>query len=138
MAIRRDKSSDKGPKNRIQKILPLTGKVFKDSLEETLQRLSNEKDRADQKTRECKKALVIALQTLQRLEQEEEQKITFLNKEKNIDFFPQWRPQQGVLREREEEEVPKLDDRGVETEDLIRGYQRNSKPTLSTKRLLEF
>ena len=57
--------------------------MFKDSLEEiaivqrirnaeTLQRLSHEKDRTDQKTREFEKALVIVLQTIRRLEQEEE------------------------------------------------------------------
>ena len=58
-----DKSSDKGPEKRIEKILPLTSKVFKDSLEEiaivqrirdeeTIQRLRDETDKADQKTRE--------------------------------------------------------------------------------------
>ena len=58
MTMHSDKSSDKGPENRIEEILPSTSKVFKDSLKEiaivqrirdteTLQRLSNEKDRAD-------------------------------------------------------------------------------------------
>ena len=82
MAIHSDKSSDKGPEHRIEKILPLTSKVFKDSLEEigivrrirdaeTLQRMNNEKDRDDQKSREFEEALRIALQTIRRLEQEE-------------------------------------------------------------------
>ena len=63
MAIHSDHLSDKGPENRIEKILPSTSKVFKDSLEEiaivqrirdaeTLQRLRDEIHRADQKTRE--------------------------------------------------------------------------------------
>ena len=67
MAIHSDKSSDKGPENRIEKILPSTSKVLKDSLEEieivrrisdaeTIQRISNEKDRAYQKSRELKKS----------------------------------------------------------------------------------
>ena len=58
IAIHCDKLSDKGPENRIEKILPSTSKVFKDSLEEiaivqrirdteTLQRMSDETDRAD-------------------------------------------------------------------------------------------
>ena len=34
--------------------------------------------------------------------------------------------------------MPILDDRDVETEGLIREYQRNAKPTQSTIRLLEF
>ena len=34
IAIHRDKSSDKGPENRTEKILPSTSKVFKNSLEE--------------------------------------------------------------------------------------------------------
>ena len=83
IAIHSDKSSDKGPENRIEKILPSTSKVFKDSLEEialvqrirdaeTLQRQSDEKDRADQKCREFKEALVLALQAIRRLKQEEE------------------------------------------------------------------
>ena len=90
MAIHSDKSSDKGPENRREKILPSTSQMFKDSLEEiaivqrirdaeTLQRLRDETERADQKTREFEKAPVIALPTLRRLEQEEEQKKNVLN-----------------------------------------------------------
>ena len=119
MAIHKDKSSDKGLENRIEKILPLASKVFKDSLEEiaivqrirdekTIQRLRDETDRADQKTREFEKALGIALQAIQRIEKEEEQRKPVPNEEKKIDFFPKWKPQQGVIREREEEEVPIL------------------------------
>ena len=146
MAIHRVKLSDKGPENRIEKILPWTSKVFKDSLEEiaivqrirdaeTLQRLSDEKDRADQKCREFKEALVTALQAIRRLEQEEEeQSKPVLNEEEKIDFFPKWKPQQGIIgetkeEEREEEEMPILDERDVETDGLIREYQRNAKPT---------
>ena len=101
MAIHSDKLSDKGPENRIEKILlPLTSKVFKDILEEivivprirdaeTLQRMSNEKDRDDQKSKEFEEALVIALQAIQKLEQEEEQqRKPFPNEEKKLDFFP--------------------------------------------------
>ena len=43
-----------------------------------------------------------------------------------------------AVREREEKEVPKLDDRDLEIEGLIREYQRNDEPTQSTMRLLEF
>ena len=114
MPIHSDKSSDKGPENRIEKILPSTSKVFKDSLEEiaivqrirdaeTLQRMSDEKDNADQKCREFEEALVIALQAIGRLEQEEEQRKPVLNEKKTIDFFPQWKPQQGVIGEKEVE-----------------------------------
>ena len=39
---------------------------------ETLQRLRDETERADQKTREFEKALVIVLHAIPRLEQEEE------------------------------------------------------------------
>ena len=113
MAIHSDKSSEKGPENRIEKILPSTSKVFKDSMKEivivqrirdaeTLHTLSNEKDRADQRTREFEKALVIALQAIRRLEQEEEQRKPVLNKEKKINFFPWWKPQQGVIGETKE------------------------------------
>ena len=117
MAIHSDKLSDKGPENRIEKILlPLTTKVFKDILEEivivprirdaeTLQRMSNEKDRDDQKSKEFEEALVIALQAIQKLEQEkEQQRKPFPNEEKKLDFFPQWKPQQGVIGETKEEE----------------------------------
>ena len=62
---------------------------------ETLQRLRDETDRADHITREFEKAQVIALQAIRRLEQEEERRKPVLNKEKKIDFFPQWKPQQG-------------------------------------------
>ena len=78
------------------------------------------------------------LQTLQRLEKEVERRKPVLNEEKKIEFFLQWKPQLGVIQEREEEEVPILDDREVETEGLIREYQRNTKPTPSTRRQLEF
>ena len=64
---------------------------------------SNEKDSADQKRREFEEALVIALQAIRRLEQEEEQRKPILNEEKKIDFFPQWKPQQGVIGEKEVE-----------------------------------
>ena len=93
MAIHSDKSSDKGPENRIEKILPSTSKVIKDSLEETaigqrirdeetIQKLRDETGRSDQKTREFEKALGIALQTIQRLEKEEERRKPVLNEEK--------------------------------------------------------
>ena len=36
------------------------------------------------------------------------------------------------IEEKEEEEVPILDDRVVETEGLIREYQMNAKPTHTT------
>ena len=57
-----------------------------------------------------------------------------LNEEKKIDFFPQLKPQQGVIgekeeEEREEEEVPIIDFTDVEAEGLIRVYQRKAKPT---------
>ena len=82
--------------------------------------------------------LVIALQAIWRLEQEEEeQRKPVLNEEEKIYFFPHWKPQQGVIgetkkEEREEEEVQILDERDMETERLIREYQRNAKPTQST------
>ena len=83
MAIHVDKSSDKGPENRMDKIITTTSKVLKDNLEEkaighrirdeeTAQRLRDETERSIQKTREFEKALGIALQTIQRLEQEVE------------------------------------------------------------------
>ena len=83
------------------------------------------------------------LQAVWRLEQEEEERRKpVLNEEEKIDFFPQWKPQQGVIGEeedeKEEEEVPIQDDMYVETEGLIREYQRNAKPTQSTIQLLEF
>ena len=83
------------------------------------------------------------MQAAETCDQREERRKFVLNEEKKIDFFPQCKPQQGVIgkkeeEEREEEEVPILDDRDVETEGLIREYQRNAKPTQSTIRLLEF
>ena len=110
MAIHSDKSSDKGPENRIEKILPFTSKVFKDSLEEievvrrirdaeTLQRMSDEKDRAEQRSREFEEALVIALQAIRRLEQEEEERRKpILNEEEKIVFFPTVEAPAGVNR----------------------------------------
>ena len=70
---------------------------------DTLQRLSYEKDRADQKCRELEETLVIALQAIRRLEQEEQRKPVLIEEEE-IDFFPQWKPQQGVIGETKEEE----------------------------------
>ena len=64
-------------------------------------------------------------------------KLPALNKEKKIDFSPQWEPKQGVIGEKEEE-MPILDDGEVETEDLIREYERKAKPIQSIIRLLEF
>ena len=66
MPIHSDKSSDKGPENRIEKILPLTSKVFKDSLEEiaivlrirdeeTIQRLRDEQIELIRKPENSKK-----------------------------------------------------------------------------------
>ena len=79
--------------------------------DEIIQRLKDETDRNDQKTREFKKALGIALQAIQRSEKEEERRKLVLNEEKKIDSFPQWKPQQGVIKKIEEVEVPILDDR---------------------------
>ena len=69
MAIHGDKSSDKGPENRMEKIITPTSKVLKEEKaigqrirdEETAQRLRDETERSIQKTRELEKALGIAL-----------------------------------------------------------------------------
>ena len=83
MVIHSDKLSDRGPENSIEKILSSQSKVFKDSLEEiapvlrnmdaeTLQRMSDERDRTDQKNRELEESLGIALQVIKRLEAREQ------------------------------------------------------------------
>ena len=125
MVIHSDKLSDRGPENSVEKILPSQSKVFKDSLEEiatvrrnkdaeTLQQMIDRRDRADQKCRELGESLGIVLQAIQRLEaitqekenckSREEGRKPILDEEKKIDFFPQWKPQQGVIEETEEEE----------------------------------
>ena len=49
-----------------------------------------------------------------------------------VDFFTQWKPQQGVVEEISEEEEGQIPDyRDPETEGLIREYQKNPKPTPS-------
>ena len=81
---------------------------------EMLKQRSKERDRTDQKNRELEGSLGIALQTIKRLEarvqaeemdkaREGRRKIV-QDEGKKVDFFPQWKPQQGVVEEPEEEE----------------------------------
>ena len=76
--------------------------------------MSDEIDRTDQKNRELEESLGKALQAIKRLEarvqadkickSREEQRKPILDEGKKVDFFPQWTPQQGVVKETEEEE----------------------------------
>ena len=121
MVIHSDKFSDKVPESNMEKIFPSQSEVFKDILEEigpiprnmhaeTLKQRSDERNRTDQKNRELEEWLGIALQAIKRLEArvqgDEMGKVREERKKPDLDedFFPQWKPQQGIVEEAVEEE----------------------------------
>ena len=118
MVIHSDKSRVMDTESSAERILPTQHELFGDILEEiapvrintdaeTLHQARNGMARDEQRYRELEETLRITLQTLQWLEarvqtaeiceQREEQRNPVLNEEKKIDFFPQWKPQQGVI-----------------------------------------
>ena len=111
MIMHSDKFSDKETENNVGKLQNLKNERHREEMEEitierrnkdaeTLRRGREEIDRSNQKNKEKEALLEKMLQTIQRLELEvKERRKTTRNEEEKIDFFPQWKPPQGLIGE---------------------------------------
>ena len=76
----------------------------KDKEEETINRRREESDRMRQIIKEHEEGMARDLQRIKELEQEVRRRKSAREEEEKIDFFPAWKPVQGVMKNTEEEE----------------------------------